>query len=97
MLGRIGAYTMHSRYDGNELTRPAREVFWSKFEGDVDPEGIPDPAERARRAETARKAHFARLAYLSARARRRRRDRGAATHSATRAKPGSAARDLRRR
>ena len=78
MLGRICAYTVHSRYDGNELTRPAREAFWSKFERDVDPEGVLDAAERARRAEMARKAHFARLAYLSARARRRRREHSSA-------------------
>jgi hypothetical protein len=76
LIGRIGAYTVHSRYDGHELTRPAREAFWSKFERDVDPEGVLDAAERARRAEMARKAHFARLAYLSAKARRQRHDRG---------------------
>lgn len=79
MLGRIGAYTVHSRYDGHELTRPAREAFWSKFERDVDPDLVLDPTERARRAEMARKAHFARLAYLSARARRQRHDRGGAS------------------
>jgi len=80
MLGRIGAYTVHSRYDGHELTRPAREAFWSKFERDVDPEGVLDAAERVRRADMARKAHFARLAYLSAKARRQRRERGSSPH-----------------
>jgi hypothetical protein len=43
----------------------------SKFERDVDPEGVLDPAERARRGESARKAHYARLALRSAQARRR--------------------------
>lgn len=73
LRGRIGAYTAHSRHSGLEMTRAAREAFRSKFER--DPEGVLDPNERARRAEMARKAHFARLAYLSAVARRRRRER----------------------
>ena len=50
-LGRIGAYTAHSRHGGLEMTRAAREAFRSKFERDVDPEGALDPVERARRAE----------------------------------------------
>ena len=40
LIGRLGAYTVHSRYDSRELIRPAREAFWSKFERDVDPEGV---------------------------------------------------------
>jgi hypothetical protein len=75
LLGRIGAYTAHSRHGGLEMTKAAREAFRSKFECEVDPEGVLDPAERARRAEMARNAHFARLAYLSVVARRRRRER----------------------
>jgi hypothetical protein len=78
MLGRIGAYTAHSRHGGLEMTRAAREAFRSKFEREVDPEGVLDPVERARRAEMARQAHFAHLAYLSAVARRRRREHPAA-------------------
>jgi hypothetical protein len=42
------------------------------FEAQVDPDGILEPAERARRAESARKAHFGRLALASAKARRAR-------------------------
>jgi hypothetical protein len=49
--------------------RPAREAFWAKFEREVDPEGLLDPAERARRAQMARKAYFTRLALKSAQAR----------------------------
>jgi hypothetical protein len=70
LLGRIGAYTALSRHSGYEMTAPARRGFASKFEREVDPEGVLDPAERARRAEMARKAYFARLALLSAQARR---------------------------
>lgn len=46
------------------------EAFWSRFERDVDPEGILTPEERARRADMALKAHFARFALASAKARR---------------------------
>lgn len=69
LIGRIGAYTVHSRYDGLEITKAAREAFRSKFERDVDPDGLLEPEERARRAEMARKAHFARLALASVKAR----------------------------
>jgi hypothetical protein len=73
LLGRLGAYTLHSRYDSHELVKPARKAFESKFEREVDPEGVLPRDERLRRAEMARKAHFARLAYLSAKARGKRR------------------------
>lgn len=72
LRGRLGAYVVHSRYDSRELTKPARAAFDSKFERDVDPDGILPTEERLRRAEMARKAHFARLAIASAKARRAR-------------------------
>jgi hypothetical protein len=72
--GRIGAHTLHSRYDSRELTRPAREAFLSKFEREVDPDGTLSPEERQRRAEHARRAHMARIARLSAIARRARKE-----------------------
>ncbi len=72
LLGRIGAYTMLARHDPHEITRAARAAFEARFEREVDPESVLDPAERARRAEMARKAYFARLALKSAQARRRR-------------------------
>src|SRR5215213_2728185 len=68
--GRIGAHVTHSRHDARELTAPAREAFLSKFERDVDPDGVLSPQERRRRAEHARRAHMARIARLSAIARR---------------------------
>jgi hypothetical protein len=71
LLGRIGAYTALSRHSAYEMTEPARRGFASKFEREVDPEGLLEPEERARRAEMARKAYFARLALLSAQARRK--------------------------
>ena len=73
LIGRIGAYTVHSRYDGYVLTQAARKGFLQRFEREVDPEGVLEPAERARRAEAARKAYMLRLALKSAQARRSRR------------------------
>jgi hypothetical protein len=76
LTGRLGAYTLHAMYDSRELTKAARAAFESKFERDVDPEGVLPPEERLRRAEMARKAHFTRLALESAQARRRKAGRG---------------------
>lgn len=75
LRGRLGAYVVHSRYDSRELTKPARAAFESKFERDVDPDGVLPIEERLRRAEMARKAHFLRLAIKSAEVRRRKRER----------------------
>jgi hypothetical protein len=69
--GRIGGYALHSKVDSTAHTAAAREAFLSRFEREVDPEGILDPEERVRRAAHARKAYFARLAFLSAKARAR--------------------------
>ncbi len=69
LRGRLGAYVMHSRHDARETTAKARETFLSRFDHQVDPDGVLPEAERRRRAEYARKAHFARLALASARAR----------------------------
>jgi hypothetical protein len=54
----------------------------AKFEREVDPENILDPAERARRAEYKRRAHMQRLALKSAQARRKARDLTAAARDA---------------
>jgi hypothetical protein len=71
LTGRLGAYVLHSKYDSRELTKAARAAFESKFERDVDPDGVLPIKERLRRAEMARKAHYTRLALLSAKARRK--------------------------
>jgi hypothetical protein len=72
MRGRIGAYRLHSKYDPKETTAKARESFLSRFEREVDPEGVLPEAERLRRAEAARRAYFSQLAHKSAKARRAR-------------------------
>ncbi len=71
LRGRIGALRLHATHDSRQLTAKARERFLSRFEREVDPEGVLSEAERARRAEYARKAYFAQLALKSAKARRR--------------------------
>ena len=72
LRGRLGAYALHAKYDSRETTQKARSTFLSRFEREVDPDGVLPEAERARRAEYARKAHMSRLALASARARRER-------------------------
>jgi hypothetical protein len=75
LRGRIGAYSLHARYNSREITEPARRAFLSRFEREVDPDGVLPEAERLRRAEYARRAYFARLALASAKARAARRSR----------------------
>jgi hypothetical protein len=73
LRGKIAVHTSWANTpDRAARTAPGRKAALEKFEHEVDPDGILEPAERARRAEHARKAHFTRLAYLSARARRAR-------------------------
>jgi hypothetical protein len=70
--GRIGAYRRWATTpDRAAATEPARAAFRSKFEREVDPDGLLTPEKRAELAEYARKAHFARLGRRSGQARRR--------------------------
>jgi hypothetical protein len=62
---------MHARNDARETTASARRAFDLRFEREVDPDGLLDPAERARRAKHAKAAYFTRLALKSAKARRK--------------------------
>lgn len=76
LRGQLGAHESWARTEDRAArTRPAREAFEERFLREVDPEGILDPAERARRAASARKAHFARMSYQAARARSARRNK----------------------
>ena len=76
LSGRIGAFSLHARYDPRVTTRNARAAFLDSFERAVDPQGLLPIEERQRRAAYAKKAHFARLARLSAIARQTRRRPG---------------------
>ena len=59
--GQLGALTRIAR--GTTNTAPAVAAFQSKFEREVDPDGVLDPDERERRAAAARSAHYTRLAH----------------------------------
>lgn len=76
--GRIGAYARLAKYNAADLTAPARKAFMSRFEREVDPEGVLPIEERQRRAEYAKKAYFAELARKSAISRRNGKSRGEA-------------------
>jgi hypothetical protein len=72
LLGRLGAFSQHAKYDVHETTRAGRAAFFATFETQVDPDHLLPERERARRAEAARRAYFASLALKSAQARRNR-------------------------
>ncbi len=74
---RLAAHTLHARVtDPAAHTAPARAAFMSRWEREVDPEGVLTPEDRARRAEHAKQAYFLRLALRSAQARRAKAGRG---------------------
>ncbi len=58
--------------DRTRATEKAREAALRRFENEVDPDGVLEPAERERRAGYARKAHMLGLALKSSKARRAR-------------------------
>jgi hypothetical protein len=70
LQARIAANTRWAHEpDRTAATRPARAAAVSRFEREVDPDGVLPPAERARRADSAQRAHMQRLALRSSRAR----------------------------
>jgi hypothetical protein len=74
LRARMAAHLLHAQIsDEAAHTAPARAAFLSRFEREVDPDGILDPQERARRAEHAKKAYFIKLALASRKARAARR------------------------
>ena len=56
------------------MTAAARAAHLDKFEKLADPDGVLDPAERARKAAHLRSAYFLGLSLKSVRARRARRE-----------------------
>ena len=71
MRSRMAAYRLPATHDPRVTTRKARAAFASRFERQVDPDGLLPEAERAQRAEAARRAYFTGLALRSSQARRR--------------------------
>jgi hypothetical protein len=71
--GRIGAHISWAfTPDRQARTAPGRKAAMDRFEKQVDPDGVLDPAERFKRAENLKTAHFRQLARLSAESRARR-------------------------
>lgn len=71
LRSQLGAHAQWARTDDRTArTAAARAAFHKRFENQVDPHGVLDPAERAKRAEHARQAHMLKLAMASAKARR---------------------------
>ena len=74
LRARIAAHALHAKVsDPTAHTAPARTAFLSRFEREVDPEGVLEPEERARRAEHAKKPYFLKLALASREARKKKR------------------------
>lgn len=70
LRARVAAYSLHASIEDEAAhTAPARKAFLDRFERQADPEGVLEPAERARRAEQLRKAYMTNLALKSSRAR----------------------------
>lgn len=63
----------HTRWAGESdtlaATAPARKAAMSRFEREVDPDGVLPTEERTRRAKHAMKAHMTRMALRSAQSR----------------------------
>ncbi len=71
LSAQIAANTRWSREDPTLNAVRGQEGLTRRFEREVDPDNVLDPAERARRVECARRAHFGRLALASSSARSR--------------------------
>lgn len=68
----IAALTRWSKQDGKQGTAAARKGWRSRFEKQVDPDGVLSPDELYRRTERAIKAHMKRLGQRSGDVRRER-------------------------
>jgi len=67
LRARIAAHALHAR--GGTSTAAATAAFLSRFDRQVDPDGVLPPDERARRAAHARAAYMGKLALKASRAR----------------------------
>jgi hypothetical protein len=65
-------YSRLATEDRTEMTAAARAAAMDRFEKQVDPDGVLDPAERAIRAGYAKKAYFMQLSQRGVAARKRR-------------------------
>lgn len=73
LRARAAAHALHAQ--GGTSTKAGTAAFLGRFERQVDPEGVLEPAERSRRAGHALKAHMSLLALRASRVRSRNHDR----------------------
>lgn len=69
LRARIAAHALHAQ--GGTSTKAATAAFLSRFDREVDPDGVLPPDERARRAAHARRAYMGGLSLRASRARGR--------------------------
>lgn len=70
--GALGAHVRWSRTaDRSAATAAARAAALSRFEREVDPDGVLTPEERAVRAKHAKAAHMRRLSMAGVKARQK--------------------------
>ncbi len=56
LRARAAAFALHAQ--GGTSTRAGTSAFLARFEQEVDPNGVLEPAERARRAQWALRSHM---------------------------------------
>jgi hypothetical protein len=67
MRSRVAAYALHAQ--GGTSTHAASMAFLSRFDREVDPDGLLTPEERTRRAAWARKSYMTSLALKASKKR----------------------------
>lgn len=71
MRAKLAAHARWAKADDRKAgTAAARAALRLRFEREVDPDGVLDPAERAKRAKNAHEAHMLRMRLAKARRRR---------------------------
>lgn len=70
LRAKLAAHSLHAQ--GGTSTAAGTAAFLSRFERQVDPDGLLMPEERSRRAEHAKKAYMSALALKSSKSRRKR-------------------------
>ena len=73
LMGKLGAFTLHSKYNARDLTANARAAAWKRYLDMVDPERKLTPEDRDTRATAARHAHMIRMSQKRQATRRARR------------------------
>ncbi len=65
LMGKLGAFTLHSKYNAKDLTKNARAAAWKRYLDMVDPERTLSEEDRDGRAPAARHAHMIRMSQKS--------------------------------